>query len=98
MLVKPIPISDDELFYGNSSDRRVDLEDHVDGINHCFSTDNVEECKKRLEGIKEDWSEQALQAMNETKPQLLQTWFKLTKVAVKEPIDVVYKAEERQTV
>ena len=95
MLVKPIPITDDELFHGESERFRVDIEDDHKAIKHCFSTDDVEECKQRLGEVKEEWSTQALNQMNQTNPQLLSTWFKLTKVAVTEPVDVVFRAEER---
>ena len=100
MLVKPIPVSDHDLFGGDAgveSGAGVDLEDHAAGISECFGGDDVEECKSKLEKMtSEPWAKQALEQLNGTSPQLLQTWFKLTRVAANEPIEFVYKAEERK--
>ncbi len=107
MLVKPVPVSNEELFNGTNEHNSVDLEDHEKDIAHCFSTDDVEECKKRLKSVtaagtattagNASWSVQALEELNKTSPQLASTWFKLTRVAANEPIEFVYRAEERAT-
>jgi len=108
MLVTPQPIPVKSFFESEEAQaREEDLEDVSTDIVHCFSSDDVAECRRRTQQLATEqqaqqqrgeegssWAVRALQAWDEIEPALVQDWFMLTKAAAAAPIAKVYMLEE----
>lgn len=92
MLVRPEPISED-IFFDDDS-KKEDLEDIAEEVQYVFQSDDIEECRTRLQATSSPWAQGLVERMNNIGPEILVSWFKLTSLAAENELATVCMAEE----
>eukprot|EP01041_Mallomonas_annulata_P006127 gene6127-12405_t len=95
-----VPMDGESEVFNDPSFSAEDAYTLAADIQHCFSTDDIQETVVRLREIasKESgapWATRALSNMEQLHPLLLHAWYKLTGIAGKGGLEAVLEAEER---